>query len=180
MPIRRILIAATIALSLGLSTIVVLEGFSASGAIRIVETLALVIVGGAALGGGMVAVGIRMAGWEEPESEEDFERVVLRAERLAAMGPAAEPDETDFMELDPYNDDDFEELVADALDELPDLLKPLITNHNMAVVISDGGCRRGAYGLFQGDGAALDDHPDKIVIFLDTLRRYFGADPERL
>lgn len=181
MPLRRILIAATVALSLGLSAIVVLQGeFSTSGPIKIAETLALVIVAGAALAGGMVAIGVRMAGWEEPESEEDFERVVVQAERLAAMGTAAEPDETEFMDLDPYDDDDFEELVADALDDLPDLLKPLITNHNVAVVISDGGRRRGAYGLYQGDGAARDDHPDRIVIFRDTLRRDFGADPDRL
>ena len=30
---------------------------------------------------------------------------------------------------------------------------PLIENHNVAVVISDGGRRRGAYGLYHGDGA---------------------------
>jgi predicted Zn-dependent protease with MMP-like domain len=180
MPLRRILLAAGIALSLGLSAIVILQGFSTSGPIRILETLALVVVGGAALGGGMVLVGVTMAGWEEPESEEDFERVVLRAERLAAMGTAAEPDELDFMELDPLNDDDFEELVADALDDLPDLLKPLITNHNVAVVISDKGRRHHAYGLYQGDGAARNDYPDKIVIFRDTLRRDFGHDPEEL
>ena len=180
MPVRRILTAAVIALSLGLSTIVVLQGFSTSGPIKILETLGLVIVAAAALGGGMVVIGVRMAGWEEPESEEDFERVVLRAERLARLGTAAEPDETEFMDLDPYNDDDFEELVADALDELPDLLKPLITNHNIAVVISDGGRRRGAYGLYQGDGAARNDHPDRIVIFRDTLRRDFGHDSDLL
>ena len=41
----------------------------------------------------MGAVGVRMAGWQEPESEEEFERVVERAERLARDGTAAEPDE---------------------------------------------------------------------------------------
>ena len=68
-------------------------------------------------------------GWptsREPESEEDFERVVVRAERLARDGTAAEPDETEFLELDPYDDEDFEELVRDALDELPDLLRALV------------------------------------------------------
>ena len=84
-------------------------------------------------------------GWptgSEPESEEEFEQVVLRAERLAREGVAAEPDETEFLDLDPYDDDDFEELVRDALDELPDLLRTLVENHNVAVVISDGGRRR--------------------------------------
>ncbi|MCW3041520.1 MAG: metallopeptidase family protein [Solirubrobacterales bacterium] len=181
MPLSRIAIAATIALSLGLSAIVVLQGeLSSSGPIRVLETLALVIVAAAALGGGMMAVGLRMAGWSEPESEEDFERVVQESERLAQQGTFTEPDESEFMDLDPYDDADFEELVADALDELPDLLKPLIENHNVAVIISDGGRRRGAYGLYHGDGALRDDVPDRIVIYRDTLRRDFGHDPDLL
>lgn len=180
-PVRRTLFAAVIALSLGLSMIVILDGFSGtSGALRAMETVALVIVGGAAIGGAMAAIGLRMAGWEEPESEADFERVVVRAERLAVQGTAAEPDETEFLDLDPYDDTDFEELVRDALDELPDLLRPLIANHNVAVVISDGGRRRGAYGLYHGDGATRDEVPDRIVIYRDTLRRDFGHDPDLL
>jgi predicted Zn-dependent protease with MMP-like domain len=178
--LQRTLVAAVLALSLGLSLIVVLQGMSTSGPIRLLETLALVVVAAAALGGGMMAVGLRLAGWTEPESEEEFERVVQRAERLAYQGTAAEPDESEFMDLDPYDDDDFEELVADALDELPDLLKPLIENHNVAVVISDGGRRRRAYGLYHGDGATRDEVPDRIVIYRDTLRRDFGHDPELL
>jgi predicted Zn-dependent protease with MMP-like domain len=179
-PVRRIGFAAVIALSLGLSAIVVLGGFSASGPARVLETLALVVVVGSALMGAMAIIGVRMAGWEEPESEEEFERTVLRAERLARDGIAVEPDESEFADLDPYDDDDFEELVRDALDELPDLLRALVENHNVAVVISDGGRRRGAYGLYHGDGATRDDIPDRIVIYRDTLRRDFGHDPELL
>ena len=179
-PVRRIAFAATIALSLALSVIVLLQGFSPNGAIRAVETVAVLVVAAAALGGAMVAVGLRMSGWSEPASEEDFERVVLRAERLAREGTAAEPEETEFLDLDPYDDHDFEELVRDALDDLPDLLLPIIENHNVAVVISDGGRRRGAYGLYHGDGATRDDVPDRIVIYRDTLRRDFGHDAELL
>lgn len=179
-PVRRIAFAATIALSLALSVIVVLQGFSPNGAIRAVETLAVLVVAAAALGGAMVAVGLRMSGWSEPASEEDFERVVLRAERLAREGTAAEPEETEFLDLDPYDDHDFEELVRDALDDLPDLLRPIVENHNVAVVISDGGRRRGAYGLYHGDGATRDEVPDRIVIYRDTLRRDFGHDAELL
>ena len=89
-----------------------------------------------------------------------------------------DPDEHDFMELDPLNDSDFEELVRDALDDLPDLLRNALAH--VAVVISDGGRRRGAYGLYQGDGASRDEHHDRIVIFRDTLRRDFGHDPDML
>jgi predicted Zn-dependent protease with MMP-like domain len=177
---RRIAFAAAIALSLALSAVVVLEGFSASTPVKLIETLAVVVVFAAALGGAMMAIGFRLAGWQDPESEEDFERVVLRAERLAREGLAVEPDETEFLDLDPYDDDDFEELVRDALDDLPDLLRTLVENHNVAVVISDGGRRRHAYGLYHGDGATRDDVPDRIVVYRDTLRRDFGHDAELL
>ncbi len=177
---RRTATAAVVALSLGLSAVVVLQGFSDKTYARIVETLALCVVAGAALLGGMAVIGLRMAGWSDPESEAEFDRVVLRAERLAREGTAAEPDESTFLDLDPYDDADFEELVRDALDELPDLLRPIIANHNVAVVISDGGRRRGAYGLYHGDGATRDDVPDRIVIYRDTLRRDFGHDADLL
>ena len=49
---------------------------------------------------------------------------------------------------------------------------------HVAVVISDGGRRPARYGLYQGDGVARDDVPDRIVIFRDTLRRDFGHDPD--
>jgi predicted Zn-dependent protease with MMP-like domain len=179
-PTRRILLAATVALCVGLSAVVLLQGFSPNGTVKAIETLAIIVTGVAVVFGGAMAIGLRLADWREPASEEDFEQVVLRAERLAREGLAAEPDETDFLDLDPYDDEDFEELVRDALDELPDLLRTLVENHNVAVVISDGGRRRRAYGLYHGDGATRDDVPDRIVIYRDTLRRDFGHDPELL
>ena len=179
-PTRRILFAATVALCAGLSAVVAFAGFSADPAVKAIETLAVVGFAAALLFGAFVLIGLRMADYREPESEEEFEQVVLRAERLAREGVAAEPDEADFLDLDPYDDDDFEELVRDALDELPDLLRALVQNHNVAVVISDGGGRRRAYGLYHGDGASRDDVPDRIVIYRDTLRRDFGDDPELL
>jgi predicted Zn-dependent protease with MMP-like domain len=168
------------AMSLGLSAVVVLQGFSTQASVKLIETGAVIVVFAGALSAGMILVGLRMADWREPEDEAEFERVVQRAERLAREGTFAEPDEGEFLDLDPYDDHDFEELVRDALDDLPDLLRPLIENHNVAVVISDGGRRRRAYGLYHGEGAARDEIPDRIVIFRDTLRRDFGHDPELL
>jgi predicted Zn-dependent protease with MMP-like domain len=159
---------------------VIFDGFSIDPAVKAIETVAVVVVIAAVLFGTFVVIGLRMADYREPESEEDFEQVVLRAERLAREGVAAEPEESEFLDLDPYDDDDFEELVRDALDELPDLLRALVENHNVAVVISDGGRRRRAYGLYHGDGATRDDVPDRIVIYRDTLRRDFGHDPALL
>jgi predicted Zn-dependent protease with MMP-like domain len=179
MSIRRTAFAAVFALSLALTVVVVMQGFSTSGGVKLIETLGVVIVCAAALFGAMAAVGLRMADWREPASEEEFERVVLRAERLAREGTAAEPDEQAFLELDPYDDEDFAELVRDALDDLPDLLRAAL-DRNVAVVVSDQGRRHGAYGLYQGDGATRDNYPDRIVIFRDTLRRDFGHDPDVL
>jgi predicted Zn-dependent protease with MMP-like domain len=180
MSLRRTIVAAVIALSLGLVVIVALDGgLGPSGPERTLEILAVVIVGGAAMLGAMAIVGVRMAGWTEPESEEDFDRIVMRAERLAREGLVVAPDEAAFLELDPYDDDDFEELVRDALDDLPDLLRAAL-DRNVAVVISDAGRRHRAYGLYYGDGAHRDDVADRILIFRDTLRRDFGHDPALL
>ena len=179
-PARRIAFAAAVALCIGLTAVVLLGGWSADPVVKAVETLAVVGAVAAVVFGAFVLIGLRMADYREPESEAEFEQVVLRAERLAREGVAVEPDENEFMDLDPYDDTDFEELVRDALDELPDLLRRLVENHNVAVVISDGGRRRRAYGLYHGDGASRDDVPDRIVIYRDTLRRDFGHDPELL
>jgi predicted Zn-dependent protease with MMP-like domain len=176
---RRIAWAATVALSTGLTAIVALQGFSTTGWIKLVETLAVIAFGAALLFGVVGLVFVRLGGWREPESEEEFDRVVLRAERLAADGLAADPDEGEFLALDPYQDRDFEALVSEALDDLPDLLRAAL-DHNVAVVISDEGRRHRAYGLYQGDGAKRDTVTDRIVIFRDTLRRDFGHDPDLL
>jgi predicted Zn-dependent protease with MMP-like domain len=177
--LRRVLVAAAIALSTGLGAILVLEGPSFSTPLRVLEGIALVVLVIALVGGILMFFGLRMAGWSEPESEAEFERLVQRSERLAREGVAADPEEREFMALDPYDDDDFAELVRDAMDELPDLLQRAL-ERNVAVVISDGGRRARAYGLYHSDGVARDDVPDRIVIYRDTLRRDFGHDPDLL
>src|SRR5271167_1860981 len=174
--LRRMGVAALIVMSLGLVVIVIGQGFSSIGAVKAVEDVALGVFVIAALMGAVAFVAVRMADWREPESEAEFEALVNRSETLAREGLAVDPEESEFMELDPLNDDDFEELVRDALDDLPDLLRNALSH--VAVVISDGGRRRGAYGLYQGDGATRENAHDRIVIFRDTLRRDFGHDAE--
>jgi predicted Zn-dependent protease with MMP-like domain len=176
--LRRVGIAALIALSLGLVTIVVGQGFSSIGAVHALEDIALGVIVAAVLMGAAAFVAVRLAGWRDPESESEFEEIVRQSEALARDGLAVDPEESEFMELDPLDDEDFEELVRDALDDLPDLLRNAL--RHVAVVISDGGRRQGAYGLYQGDGATRDDTHDRIVVFRDTLRRDFGHDPELL
>jgi len=177
-PLRRTGVAALIAMSLGLVALVVGQGFSSIGVVRALEDMALGVIVAAALMGSVAFVAVRMAGWRDPESESEFDEIVRHSEELAREGLVLAPEESEFMDLDPLDDRDFEELVRDALDDLPDLLRNALAH--VAVVISDGGRRHGAYGLYQGDGATRDDTHDRIMVFRDTLRRDFGHDSDLL
>ncbi len=176
--LRRVGVAALVAMSLGLVVLVVGQGFSSIGVVRALEDVGLGVIVAAALMGAVAFVAVRMAGWRDPESESEFDEIVRHSEELARRGLAPLPAEDEFIELDPLDDADFEELVRDALDDLPDLLRNALAH--VAVVISDGGRRHNAYGLYQGDGATRDTMHDRIVVFRDTLRRDFGHDPELL
>jgi predicted Zn-dependent protease with MMP-like domain len=175
-PLKLILRAAGVALAVGVSVAFLLSSTASSPFVRAIELIAVIVVGVLALSAVVALVTGWLAGWQQDEAE--FELVVRRAERLAHENLAVDPDELEFMELDPLHDGDFEELVRDALDELPDLLQNALDH--VAVVISDGGRRAHAYGLYQGGGLHRRDHGDRIVIFRDTLRRDFGSDPDSL
>jgi predicted Zn-dependent protease with MMP-like domain len=175
---RRIAASALVTLCAAILVVTVLGGLSTNFAVRLVQvaacTLGVVVVSGVV----MAWITGRLSDYREPADEEEFEALVRRSEYLARENLAAEPDEAEFMELDPRDPDDFEELVREALDDLPDLLIRALDH--VAVVISDKGRRAGAYGLYQGDTVARDNHPDRIVIFRDTLLRDFGDDPDEL
>src|SRR2546430_3295969 len=102
---RRVAIPELVALAAGLTCVALLGGFSPSRPIKVLETAAIAMFGGGLVGGVMLLVAFRMADWRNPESEADFERVVQRSERLAREGLAAEPWESEFLELDPLDDD---------------------------------------------------------------------------
>jgi predicted Zn-dependent protease with MMP-like domain len=176
---RRVVLAAVLALAVGLGAVGVIGGFSVSTPVRLMQGGVLVVLAILVIGALMMSLGLRLAGWSEPESEAEFERIVQESERLARDGVAPDPEEIDFLDLDPYDDEDFAELVREAMDELPDLLQRAL-ERNVAVVISDGGRKARAYGLYHGDGVARDEVPDRIVIYRDTLRRDFGHDPDLL
>jgi predicted Zn-dependent protease with MMP-like domain len=74
--------------------------------------------------------------------------------------------------------EEFESLVADAIDRLPDQFQKVL--QSVAVVVSDLGTEVHAYGQYFGDGLAHDRYEDRIVIYRDTLERDFGHDPELL
>ncbi|HEY2319449.1 MAG TPA: metallopeptidase family protein [Solirubrobacteraceae bacterium] len=184
--LRRILFAAVAALTIGLGAVSVVTGFSDSPPVRLLQGVAIFGAGAAIIGSVVVLGMTHFADWHEPESEEEFEAIVQRAERLAAEGLWGEadddlPGEAEAEDDDEYvlsGDDDFRALVRSALDELP--LEFHRALEHVAVVISDGGAGRGAYGLYQGDTVARDFFHDRIIIFRDTLMRDFGHDPELL
>src|SRR3954470_1617917 len=97
------------AMSLGLSAVVVLQGFSTQAPVKLLETGAVIIVFAGALGAGMIVVGLKMADWQEPEDEAEFERVVQRAERLAREGTYAEPDRAGLIGPEPHDDHHIEQ-----------------------------------------------------------------------
>jgi predicted Zn-dependent protease with MMP-like domain len=175
---RRIAASGLICLVLAVAVVTAVRGWSGSAPLRIAQTLALLAAAVAVLGAVLAAITGRLSDYREPADEAEFERLVRHSEALARDNLAAEPDEGEFLALDPRDPEDFQALVREALDDLPDLL--LRALGHVAVVIADDGRRHGAYGLYQGDTAARDDAPDRIVIFRDTLLRDFGDDPDRL
>src|SRR5947209_6224746 len=70
---------------------------------------------------GVAGATVLAAGWRDPVDEEEFDRIVERAERLAADGDedAGEPDEEDWEAseeelFDPWREEDFQALVRGA------------------------------------------------------------------
>ena len=74
--------------------------------------------------------------------------------------------------------DEFESLVADAIDALPEEFQEVLAR--VPVIVSDLGAEQHAYGQYYGDGVARDNFEDRIVIYRDTLERDFGHDRELL
>lgn len=99
-------------------------------------------------------------------SERRFEQVVRRSERLARF-PAAGREPTEF-----------EQLVAEAIDRLPEEFRQLV--EHTPVVVSHRGHEFNAYGHYYGDTVARDNHEDRIVVYEDTLSRDFGHDRDLL
>lgn len=74
--------------------------------------------------------------------------------------------------------DEFEAMVADAMDRLPGEFQKVL--EAVPVVVSELGTEERAYGQYFGDGIAQERYEDRIVIYRDTLERDFGHDRELL
>lgn len=178
---RRILISALAALIIGLGGVSLALGLGGPFPVRVLKGLAVFGAGAVIIGGAVVLTMLRLAGWRDPVSDEEFDAIVERAERLAAadsLGDSEEDEDEDDGRFDPYNEEDFKALVRSAVDELP--LEFHRALEHVAIVVSDGGRSQHAYGLYQGDTLARDYFHDRIVIFRDTLLRDFGDNVELL
>ena len=175
---RRIAASTVVALAVGVLLATLFDGLSPSYPVRLGQVVACVLASIIVIGLVVSFITSHLADYSEPADDEEFELLVRRTEELAREKLAAEPDESEFMTLDPRNPADFEELVRQALDDLPDLL--LRSLDHVGVMISDKGRRHRAYGLYVGDTVARDNFPDRIIIFRDTLLRDFGHDPDEL
>jgi predicted Zn-dependent protease with MMP-like domain len=188
---RRIILSALAALVSGFGIFALATGFDAIGLLRVIEVGSVVVLGGSIVTGVIVLSLVHFANWQSPASEDDFEALVQRAERLAAEDPWRDEEYGEFGDTEEYDaveldsEEDFKALVRSALDELP--LEFHRALEHVAVVVSDGGSgvrtgrgRRGAYGLYQGDTIVQNHFHERIVIFRDTLLRDFGHDPEML
>jgi predicted Zn-dependent protease with MMP-like domain len=107
---------------------------------------------------------VSLIGREMPEP--DFRRLVDRSDALAALPPPDQPPS------------EFDELVMQALDNLPEPFRQVL--ETTPVSVSHRGRERRAYGHYIGGTIARDVYPDHIVIYQDTLERDFGHDPDLL
>jgi predicted Zn-dependent protease with MMP-like domain len=99
-------------------------------------------------------------------SEEEVERLAVRAEELAHHPPP---------EREP---NDFDLLVADAIDRLPPEFQDLLGR--VPVIVSHRGREFRAYGHHYGGPYTRGDYEHRIVIYQDTLERDFGHAPDLL
>jgi predicted Zn-dependent protease with MMP-like domain len=139
----------------------VLNPPSLSGA----EGLATFVVGGLLLMFFAAWATVTLTG-RDAMSEPEFERIVLRSEELARRPELAAAAT------------EFDLLVADAIDDLPPEFQAML--EQTPVVVSHRGAEHRAYGHYYGDTVARDDHPDRIIVYQDTLERDFGHDPDLL
>ena len=104
---RRIVASTLVCVCVAVLIATLANGLSTSYPIRLVQVLACVVAAVAVMAIAVSAVTGRLADYSEPQDEEEFEQLVRRTEQLARDNLAAEPDETDFMALDPRVPADF-------------------------------------------------------------------------
>jgi predicted Zn-dependent protease with MMP-like domain len=198
--IRRIIVSALVALAISLGIETLVAGYSSDAIVKLLQFLAVLILGGAIIGGVILLLLVQLGNWQSPASDDEFDQLVKRSEALAAVHDVVYEDEAFADELPMWagkttldgsatssNDEqaEFDAALQDAVRALPAELHVIL--EHVAVVVSDDGAvvpgtpgDGGAYGLYVGDTIAHDYFADRVLIFRDTLMRDFGDDPLRL
>jgi predicted Zn-dependent protease with MMP-like domain len=128
------------------------------------EDLLTLLIGAVALVLGAAWATVALMG--DGPSEREVDRITDRSEELARRPPPEEPP------------GEFDELVIEAIDALPAEFRELL--ETTPVVVSHLGREHRAYGHYIGDTVARQNHPDRIIIYRDTLERDFGHSPDLL
>ena len=110
-------------------------------------------------------------------SDAEFEDLVREVEQTARTGPISTPLDVE---------DDFEAIVRDAIEELPDFVRAEL-DRNVAVIVADDGDKpenygsdaSGLFGLYVGWTAAHPNQAARIFLFRDILTQHFN-DPVAL
>jgi predicted Zn-dependent protease with MMP-like domain len=115
--------------------------------------------------------------------EDEVERLAAESEHGLPADEDSQPKSDD--SLDPaHNEADFEQIVRQAVDELPSEYQRAL--EGVAIVVSDDGRENNWYGVYIGRKYGHGQNigrpvsyvlPDQIAIFRDTLVRDFGNDP---
>ncbi len=193
MDLKRILIAAAISLLIGCAFITLAVGTSDSWMVGALQRASIFAAGAVVIFGGMAWIALRMANYRgAPETEAEFEEVVERSERLASTA-AIEAGDSDLgvrggrrrgrrATVGRARPPRRRRLRAARASSRSTTCRSSSSacSRTVPVVVSDKGRRRRAYGLYEGDGVARDNYPDRIIIFRDTLVRDFGHDADLL
>jgi predicted Zn-dependent protease with MMP-like domain len=115
--------------------------------------------------------------------EDEVERLAAESEDGLTAGGDRQPKPDGLLDT-VHSETDFEQIVRQAVDELPsEYLRAL---EGVAIVVSDDGHEQEAYGVYIGRKYGHEPMisrpisyvlPDQIAIFRDTLLRDFGDDP---
>ena len=104
---RRIALSALFTFCAAILIVTLLGGLSNMYGVRLMQIAACVLAFIVVAAGIIAAVTGRLADYAYMPDEDEFELLVQRSERLAKENLAAEPEEMDFLELDPRNPRDF-------------------------------------------------------------------------
>src|SRR3954467_10399627 len=100
---RRIAFTTVFCLAVALTLAAWMQGLSNEGWMRALEVAGIVITCGCALALVIGLIVSKLADYQDPEDEAEFERLVVRSEELARGKLAAGPDEGGVLQAAPHH-----------------------------------------------------------------------------